>query len=183
MPGTHPPIFWLGGRQREYPRQYYYVLLDIADQYWLLSVRSASSRFHSAIRRHQFASVRQADSRLTRLVPPQPWTRVNATGSKVVVKNPATPGICCRTTLRNVNVRKQAINDKLQRSVATYLTCGGIVNNQIKKGLLLSLSVKIFNRLIFGKVPSKNVVVSWTFLIDRLLAVFWPGAQSARDHV
>ena len=68
--GHIPPIFWLGGRQREYPRQYYYVLLDIADQYWLPSVRSASSRFHSAIRRHQFASVRQVDSRLTRLVPP-----------------------------------------------------------------------------------------------------------------
>jgi len=31
---------------------------------------------------------------------------------------------------------KQAINDKLQGSVATYfLFCGGIVNNQIKKGL------------------------------------------------
>ena len=67
---TSPQYFGWGGRQREYPRQYYYVLLDIADQYWLLSVRSASSRFHSAIRRHQFASVRQADSRLTRLVPP-----------------------------------------------------------------------------------------------------------------
>jgi len=57
---TSPPIFWLGGRQREYPRQYYYVLSDMADQYWWLSVRSASSRFHSATRRHQFASVRQA---------------------------------------------------------------------------------------------------------------------------
>ena len=34
---------------------------------------------------------------------------------------------------------KQAINEKLQGSVATYLKCGGIVNNQIKKGLLLSL--------------------------------------------
>ena len=68
--GHIPPIFWLGGRQREYPRQYYYVLLDIADQYWLPSIRSASSRFHSAIRRYQFASVRQSDSRLTRLVPP-----------------------------------------------------------------------------------------------------------------
>jgi len=34
---------------------------------------------------------------------------------------------------------KQAINDKLQGSVATYLRCGGIINNQIKKGLLLSL--------------------------------------------
>ena len=64
---TSPQYFGWGGRQWEYPHQYYYVLLDIADQYWLPSVRSASSRFHSAIRRHQFASVRQADSRLTRL--------------------------------------------------------------------------------------------------------------------
>jgi len=30
---------------------------------------------------------------------------------------------------------KQAINDKLQGSVATYLRRGGVVNNQIKKGL------------------------------------------------
>ena len=36
---------------------------------------------------------------------------------------------------------KQAINDELQGSVglATYLRCGGVVNNQIKKGLLLSV--------------------------------------------
>jgi len=31
------------------------------------------------------------------------------------------------------------INDKLQGSVATYLKCGGVVNNIIKKGLLLNL--------------------------------------------
>ena len=37
---------------------------------------------------------------------------------------------------------KQAINDKLQGSVATYLRCGGVVNNQIKKSLLLSVRVK-----------------------------------------
>jgi len=37
---------------------------------------------------------------------------------------------------------KQTINDKLQGSVATYLRCGGVVNNQIKKGLLLSMWVK-----------------------------------------
>jgi len=37
---------------------------------------------------------------------------------------------------------KQAINDKLQGSVATQLRCGGVVCNQIKKGLLLSLRVK-----------------------------------------
>jgi len=42
---------------------------------------------------------------------------------------------------------KQAINDKLQGSAATYLRCGGVVNNRIKKGLLLSLRVKKnFNR-------------------------------------
>jgi len=33
---------------------------------------------------------------------------------------------------------KQAINDKLQRK----LRCGGVVNNQIKKGLLPSLRMK-----------------------------------------
>jgi len=37
---------------------------------------------------------------------------------------------------------KQAINDKLHGSVTTYLRCGGVVNNQIKKGLLLSVWAK-----------------------------------------
>ena len=67
--GHIPQYFGWGDINGNIP-QYYYVLSDIANQYWLPSVRSASSRFHSAIRRHQFASVRQADSRLTRLVPP-----------------------------------------------------------------------------------------------------------------
>jgi len=39
---------------------------------------------------------------------------------------------------------KQATIDKLQGSVATYLRCGVVVNNQIKKGLLLSVRVKKF---------------------------------------
>jgi len=34
------------------------------------------------------------------------------------------------------------INDKLQGTVVTYLSCGGIVNNQSKKGLLASPPVK-----------------------------------------
>jgi len=46
------------------------------------------------------------------------------------------------TTLWNSNVRKQAISDTLQGSVAIYLRWSGIVNKQIKKRLLLSLSVK-----------------------------------------
>jgi len=37
---------------------------------------------------------------------------------------------------------KQAINDKLHCSVAAYLRCSGVVNNQIKKGLLRVLRVK-----------------------------------------
>ena len=68
--GDTSPNILVGGTSTGISLQYYYVLSDIADQYWLPSVRSASSRFHSAIRRHQFASVRKADSRLTRLVPP-----------------------------------------------------------------------------------------------------------------
>ena len=36
---------------------------------------------------------------------------------------------------------KQAINDKLQLSVATHLRSGGVVNKEIKKGLLLGLRV------------------------------------------
>ena len=39
---------------------------------------------------------------------------------------------------------KQAINDKLRGSVATYLRCGENVNNQIEKDLLLSLQVNFF---------------------------------------
>ena len=37
---------------------------------------------------------------------------------------------------------EQGIHDKLQGSVAVYLRCGWVVNNQIKKGLLLSRCVK-----------------------------------------
>ena len=38
-----------------------------------------------------------------------------------------------------LNVSKASLNDKIQRSVAAYLRCGGVVNNQVKKALLLSL--------------------------------------------
>jgi len=84
---------------------------------------------------------------------------------KVIVKNPTTIWICCHITLLNINVRKQAINDKLQGSVASYLRCGGVANDQIKKDLLLSLSVIIFKSVNTGKVTSKNVIVSCTFFI------------------
>ena len=63
---------------------------------------------------------------------------------------------------------KRATDDKLQGSVAvaTYWRCGGVVNNQIRKGLLLTLSVDFLNRSIFGKVTSKNVIVSCTFFVS-----------------
>jgi len=78
---------------------------------------------------------------------------------------------------------KQALNDKLQDSVATYwyLWCGGVVNNQIKKGFLLSLRVKI-------KIKSVNIWQSYQQKHDclvhflRLLAVCWLGAQTAGDN-
>ena len=64
------------------------------------------------------------------------------------------PCICCHTTSWN-NVRKQATNDKLQGLVATYLRCGGVVNNQINNDLLLSLSVKKY-------LKSVNIWQSYT---------------------
>jgi len=42
------------------------------------------------------------------------------------------------------DTRLEKYSYKLQDTVATYLMCGGGVNNQIKKGLLLSLRVKYF---------------------------------------
>ena len=55
---------------------------------------------------------------------------------------------------------EQTINDKLQGSVAAYLRCGGVVNNEIRKGSLLTES-EFFNRwIVFGNVTSKSVVVS-----------------------
>jgi len=71
---------------------------------------------------------------------------------------------------------KQAINDKLRGSVATDLSCGGVVNKQIKKGLLLSLRVKEI-------LKSVNIWQSYKQERDcfvhflRLLAVCWPSAQ------
>ena len=61
---------------------------------------------------------------------------------------------------------KQAIGGKLQGSVATYLRCGGVVNNQIEKGLLLSLRVKtILKSVNIWQSYSKNVIVLCTFSV------------------
>jgi len=59
---------------------------------------------------------------------------------------------------------KQAMNNKLQGSVAAYLRCGGVVNNQIKKSLLLSLRVK--------KLKSVNIWQSYKQKRDCLMHFF-----------
>ena len=50
------------------------------------------------------------------------------------------------------------LNYKLQGSVATYLRCGGVVNNQIKKGLSPSVSLNFF---IIGKYLAKLQARKW----------------------
>jgi len=71
---------------------------------------------------------------------------------------------------------KPALHDNY-KVIATYLRCGGVVNNQTKKGLLLSLRVKIF-------LKSVNIWQRYEQERDclmhflHLLAVCWPGAQN-----
>ena len=86
--------------------------------------------------------------------------------------------ICVATlpcdTLTSENERQSptnvVINNKLQGTVVTYLRCGGIFNNQIKKGLLLSMSVKKFlkSMSISHRYGHKDCVVDFL----RLLAVW-----------
>jgi len=72
---------------------------------------------------------------------------------------------------------KQAINDKLHCSVAAYLRCSGVVNNQIKKGLLSLESEKNFKSVNIWQSYKQKRDCLVHFL--HLLAVCWPGAQSA----
>jgi len=73
---------------------------------------------------------------------------------------------------------KQAINDKLLGSVATHLRCGGVVNNQIKKGLLLSEKIL---KLVNTWQSYKQELDCFVHFLH-LLAVCWPSAQRARDN-
>jgi len=91
------------------------------------------------------------------------------------------PHLACFATLPRETLMsaKQAINDKLQDSVVPYLRCGGVVNNQIKQGLLLSLWVNFLIGEYLTKLQAKRDCLV-QFL--RLSAVFCPGMQSARDN-
>ena len=73
---------------------------------------------------------------------------------------------------------KQAIHDKLQGSIATYLRCGGLADNQIKKGLLPSLSMNSLLKYVNIWQSYKQERDCFVHFL-RLLAVCWPGAQSA----
>ena len=97
--------------------------------------------------------------------------------SKLVIKNPTTSCICCQITLWNINVRKRAINAKLQGSVATNLRCDMVINSQIKESLLLSLPVK--------KLRSVNIWHSykqeeWIRWLSRALCA--PGHHTAESR-
>ena len=63
---------------------------------------------------------------------------------KCILKTPPHLAYVATLPCETLMSAKQAINDKLQGSVATHLWCGGLVNNQIKNGLLLSVWVNFF---------------------------------------
>jgi len=90
------------------------------------------------------------------------------------------PQLAYVTTLpcKTLMSAKQAINDKLQGSVATYWRCGRVVN-QIRKDLLLSLSVTFFKSVNIWKSYKQERDSLVHFF--RLSAVCWPGVQSAWD--
>ena len=72
---------------------------------------------------------------------------------------------------------KQAINNKLRGRVGTYLRCGRVVNNQIRKRLLLRLPVIFFKSVnIWQSYKQERDCLVYDL---SLLAVCWPGVQSA----
>ena len=82
----------------------------------------------------------------------------------------------CKTLMST----KQALSNKLQGSVAAYLRCGWVVNKNLKKVYCWVSEWKNFKLV--------NIWQSYKQWSDclvhfvRLLAVCWPGMQSAWDH-
>jgi len=75
---------------------------------------------------------------------------------------------------------KQAINNKLQGRVATYFRCGGVVNNQIKKGLLLSVSGIFFKSVNIWQSYKQERGCLMHFA--RLANILLKDEESARDN-
>ena len=73
---------------------------------------------------------------------------------------------------------KQIINGKLQGSVAAYLRCGGVINNQIKKALLLR--VKFFNSVNIWQsyTQERGCLLNFAHLANTLLK----DEENARDN-
>ena len=61
---------------------------------------------------------------------------------KCILTNPPHLAYVATLPCETLMSAKQAINDKLPGSVAAYLRYGGVVNKQIRKGLLVSLTLK-----------------------------------------
>ena len=72
---------------------------------------------------------------------------------------------------------KQATNDKLQGSVATHLRCGGVVNNQIKNGLLLNLWVNFLTANIWQSYKQERGCLMH---LARLANILLKDEESAR---
>ena len=73
---------------------------------------------------------------------------------------------------------KQVLNDILQGSVATYLRCGGLLITKLKRFIAECVSEKnIFKSVNIWQSYQQERDCLVHFL--RLLAVCWPGAQSA----
>ena len=69
---------------------------------------------------------------------------------------------------------KQAINNKIQSSVATYLKCDGLSTSKWRMVYCWVCEWKIFfNRWIFGKVTSKIMIVLWLVEINAVVSIIW----------
>ena len=90
--------------------------------------------------------------------------------SLIHIKNPTAPSICCHTTLWNISVSKTS-HERQITSVAAYLRYSGVVNNQIKKRLLLSLRVK---KIKISEYLAKIHAKTWlSCALSSSLAVCW----------
>jgi len=85
--------------------------------------------------------------------------------------------------LCNSNVRKQAINDKLQGSVAGYFRGGGVVNKQTKKGLLLESVTNFFFKIDEYLAQLQASIVGCLVHFVRLANTLLKEEESADNHV
>ena len=82
--------------------------------------------------------------------------------------------LTCYIPCETLMSAKHAVNDKLQGSVATYLRSGGVVNSG---RFFLSLWAKFFKSVNIWQSYKQERDCVVHFL--RLLAMCWPGPQSA----